>query len=157
MTALCNIPERLCLAGNVDGMYDDTSVGIGEHSPYDDRFYFPEDPHTEFNQHDDVQAFEQFMQVRPERQTHLEAPRPKHSVSVCKRCARRFRCILVTDFGAAVANAVEYATPGAKGPVPKMRGDLGLQEMGRSERARRSTHACRNDVEEDTCTVGEEN
>ena len=25
------------------------------------RFYFPEDPHTEFNQRDDVNAFHQFM------------------------------------------------------------------------------------------------
>lgn len=39
----------------------DMTVGLGEHNIFDDKFSFGEDPHTEFNQLDDVRIFRMWM------------------------------------------------------------------------------------------------
>ena len=39
----------------------DMTVGLGEHTIFDDKFSFGEDPHTEFNQLDDVRIFRLWM------------------------------------------------------------------------------------------------
>lgn len=41
--------------------FHDMTVGLGEHSIFDDKFSFGEDPHTEFNQLDDVRIFRFWM------------------------------------------------------------------------------------------------
>jgi hypothetical protein len=41
-------------ASQITNPFEDMSVGLGEHSVFDDKFSFGEDPHTEFNQLDDM-------------------------------------------------------------------------------------------------------
>lgn len=60
--------------------FQDMTVGLGEHNIFDDKFSFGEDPHTEFNQLDDVRVFRVWMRetlssiLRNARQTTNRPP-----------------------------------------------------------------------------------
>jgi hypothetical protein len=57
--------------------FRDSTVGLGEHGVFDDKFSFGEDPHTEFNQLDDVHTFRLWMRDTLEavlRQAEQERP-----------------------------------------------------------------------------------
>lgn len=53
--------EGLGVTGSPPNPFQDMTVGLGEHSIFDDKFSFGEDPHTEFNQLDDVRVFRVWM------------------------------------------------------------------------------------------------